>query len=192
MKDVTIVPFNGKAPQIHESAFVAPGCRLIGDVMRPHDPCGDRPRGVSIEHEMAAGPCACGSTIQELTVGTSRHVGIEDRSLVAVEVEGCRRPRIDIDQADIVIGALNEIHPEATDDTQLPRDLGARGGIDGDQRGLSPGRRDGPQRAAVRREPGVSGTSACGEASASAPGAWSRRIGMATAACSATGSGQAA
>lgn len=32
MKDVTIVPIHGKQPQIHETAFVAPGCRLIGDV----------------------------------------------------------------------------------------------------------------------------------------------------------------
>lgn len=30
--DVTIIPFNGKAPRIHESAFIAPGCRIIGDV----------------------------------------------------------------------------------------------------------------------------------------------------------------
>ncbi len=29
---VTIIPFNGKSPVIHPSAFVAPGCRLIGDV----------------------------------------------------------------------------------------------------------------------------------------------------------------
>ena len=29
---VTIVPIHGKAPQIHETAFVAPGCRIIGDV----------------------------------------------------------------------------------------------------------------------------------------------------------------
>ncbi len=28
----TIVPFEGKVPQIHESAFVAPGARIIGDV----------------------------------------------------------------------------------------------------------------------------------------------------------------
>lgn len=33
MKDVTIVPFDGKTPQVHETAFVAPGCRLIGDVV---------------------------------------------------------------------------------------------------------------------------------------------------------------
>ncbi len=30
--DVTILPFNGKAPVIHPSAFIAPGCRIIGDV----------------------------------------------------------------------------------------------------------------------------------------------------------------
>lgn len=30
--DVTIVPFNGKTPVIHDSAFIAPGCRIIGDV----------------------------------------------------------------------------------------------------------------------------------------------------------------
>ena len=30
--DVTIAAINGKSPRIHESAFVAPGCRIIGDV----------------------------------------------------------------------------------------------------------------------------------------------------------------
>ena len=29
---VTIVPFNGHTPLIHPSAFIAPGCRLIGDI----------------------------------------------------------------------------------------------------------------------------------------------------------------
>ncbi len=28
----TILPFGGKAPRIHDSAFIAPGARLIGDV----------------------------------------------------------------------------------------------------------------------------------------------------------------
>ncbi|SIN61927.1 Carbonic anhydrase or acetyltransferase, isoleucine patch superfamily [Parasphingorhabdus marina DSM 22363] len=32
MKDVTILPFNGKTPKIHNSAFIAPGCKIIGDV----------------------------------------------------------------------------------------------------------------------------------------------------------------
>jgi gamma-carbonic anhydrase len=30
--DVSILPFNGKTPQIDDSAFIAPGCRIIGDV----------------------------------------------------------------------------------------------------------------------------------------------------------------
>lgn len=30
--DVTIVAINGKSPRIHDSAFIAPGCRIIGDV----------------------------------------------------------------------------------------------------------------------------------------------------------------
>ena len=30
--DVTIAALDGKAPRIHPSAFIAPGCRIIGDV----------------------------------------------------------------------------------------------------------------------------------------------------------------
>ncbi len=30
--DITIAEFNGKAPRIHDSAFIAPGTRIIGDV----------------------------------------------------------------------------------------------------------------------------------------------------------------
>jgi carbonic anhydrase/acetyltransferase-like protein (isoleucine patch superfamily) len=30
--DVTIIAINGKTPRIHSSAFIAPGCRIIGDV----------------------------------------------------------------------------------------------------------------------------------------------------------------
>jgi carbonic anhydrase/acetyltransferase-like protein (isoleucine patch superfamily) len=30
--EVTLIPIHGKAPRIHESAFIAPGCRIIGDV----------------------------------------------------------------------------------------------------------------------------------------------------------------
>lgn len=30
--DITIAPFNGIWPRIHDSAFIAPGCRIIGDV----------------------------------------------------------------------------------------------------------------------------------------------------------------
>jgi gamma-carbonic anhydrase len=32
MDGVSIIPFNGKTPRIDSSAFIAPGCRIIGDV----------------------------------------------------------------------------------------------------------------------------------------------------------------
>jgi gamma-carbonic anhydrase len=30
--DISIIPLGGKVPRIHSSAFIAPGCRIIGDV----------------------------------------------------------------------------------------------------------------------------------------------------------------
>lgn len=30
--DITIAAIGGKAPRIHDSAFIAPGCRIVGDV----------------------------------------------------------------------------------------------------------------------------------------------------------------
>lgn len=30
--DFSLIPIGGKAPRIHSSAFIAPGCRIIGDV----------------------------------------------------------------------------------------------------------------------------------------------------------------
>ena len=30
--DTTIIGIHGKSPRIHDSAFIAPGCRIIGDV----------------------------------------------------------------------------------------------------------------------------------------------------------------
>ena len=32
MNDISIIPLHGKSPRIHSTAFVAPGCRIIGDV----------------------------------------------------------------------------------------------------------------------------------------------------------------
>ena len=32
-RDVSILSFDGKTPKIHDSAFIAPGCRIIGDVV---------------------------------------------------------------------------------------------------------------------------------------------------------------
>ena len=32
MSDISIIPLHGKTPRIHSSAFIAAGCRIIGDV----------------------------------------------------------------------------------------------------------------------------------------------------------------
>jgi gamma-carbonic anhydrase len=32
MSTFDVIPFRGKSPRIHDTAFVAPGCRIIGDV----------------------------------------------------------------------------------------------------------------------------------------------------------------
>ena len=32
MNDISIIPLHGKSPRIHSTAFIAPGCRIIGDV----------------------------------------------------------------------------------------------------------------------------------------------------------------
>lgn len=32
MSDISIISLHGKTPRIHDSAFIAPGCRIIGDV----------------------------------------------------------------------------------------------------------------------------------------------------------------
>jgi len=32
MHDISIISLHGKTPRIHDSAFIAPGCRIIGDV----------------------------------------------------------------------------------------------------------------------------------------------------------------
>ena len=32
MDGVSIIPIHGKTPRIHDSAFIAPGCRIIGDI----------------------------------------------------------------------------------------------------------------------------------------------------------------
>jgi gamma-carbonic anhydrase len=32
LNGVSIITLNGQTPRIHDSAFVAPGCRIMGDV----------------------------------------------------------------------------------------------------------------------------------------------------------------
>ena len=75
----TILPFEGKVPQIHETAFVAPGARIIGDVtIGP---------GASIWYN-----CVLRGDIHRIVVGARSNV--QDGSVFHVEgprpdTEGC-------------------------------------------------------------------------------------------------------
>lgn len=92
----TILPFDGKVPQIHESAFVAPGARIIGDVtIGPQ---------ASVWYN-----CVLRGDIHKIVVGARSNV--QDGSVIHVE-----GPRPDTDgeptiiAEDCVIGHMAVVH----------------------------------------------------------------------------------
>ena len=92
----TILPFEGKSPRIHETAFVAPGARIIGDVtLGPES---------SIWYN-----CVLRGDIHRITVGARSNV--QDGSVFHVEgprpdTEGCPT----IIGEDCVIGHMAVVH----------------------------------------------------------------------------------
>lgn len=81
----TILPFEGKVPQIHETAFVAPGARIIGDVtIGPQ---------ASVWYN-----CVLRGDIHRIEVGARSNV--QDGSVFHVE-----GPRPDTDGCPTIIGA---------------------------------------------------------------------------------------
>ena len=80
----TIIPFDGKEPQIHESAFIAPGARIIGDVTIGPE--------ASIWYN-----CVLRGDIQKIVVGVRSNV--QDGSVFHVE-----GPRPDTDGEPTIIG----------------------------------------------------------------------------------------
>ena len=68
--DVTILPVNGRRPRIHDSAFLAPGCRIIGDVEIGPD--------VSIWYN-----CVLRGDVQRIVVGARSN--IQDGSVIHVD-----------------------------------------------------------------------------------------------------------
>ena len=81
----TILPFEGKAPQIHESAFVAPGARIIGDVV------------IGPESSVWYN-CVLRGDIHRIEVGARSNV--QDGTVIHVE-----GPRPDTDGCPTIIGA---------------------------------------------------------------------------------------
>lgn len=98
----TILPFEGKHPQIHESAFVAPGARIIGDV--------------TIHAEASVWyNCVLRGDIHRIEVGARSNV--QDGSVFHVEgprpeTEGCPT----IIGEDCVIGHMAVVHGATLED----------------------------------------------------------------------------
>ncbi len=94
----TILPFEGKVPQIHETAFVAPGARIIGDVTLGPE--------ASVWYN-----CVLRGDIHRIEIGARSNV--QDGSVFHVEgprpdTEGCPT----IVGEDCVIGHMAVVHGE--------------------------------------------------------------------------------
>lgn len=95
--DITLAAINGKAPRIHPSAFIAPGCRIIGDVEIGPD--------VSIWYN-----CVIRADVNRIVIGARSN--IQDGSVVH-----CDSPKPDspdgfptIIGEDVLIGHLAMVH----------------------------------------------------------------------------------
>lgn len=96
MKGVTLVPFNGKSPVIHETAFVAPGCRIIGDVTIG--------AGSSIWYN-----CVLRGDVNAIVIGERSN--IQDGSVVHCDSARGGRPGFPtIIGDDVLIGHITMIH----------------------------------------------------------------------------------
>lgn len=95
--DITIAALHGKAPRIHSSAFIAPGCRIIGDVeIGPH---------VSIWYN-----CVIRADVNRIVVGARSN--IQDGSVVHCDSPKPDRPEgyPTIIGEDVLIGHLAMVH----------------------------------------------------------------------------------
>ncbi|WP_246021830.1 gamma carbonic anhydrase family protein [Alteraurantiacibacter aquimixticola] len=134
----TILPFEGKVPQIHESAFIAPGARIIGDVTIGPE--------ASVWYN-----CVLRGDIHRIEVGARSNV--QDGSVFHVE-----GPRPDTDGEptiigeDCVIGHMAVVHGAVLEDRAFVG-MGAiamdgtriaTGGMLGAGALLSPGKQIGP------------------------------------------------
>jgi gamma-carbonic anhydrase len=88
--DVTLVTIDGKSPHIAESAFIAPGCRLIGDVQ-----VGE---GASIWYN-----CVVRADVDRITIGARSN--IQDGSIIH-----CDAGVPTIIGEDVLIGHMAMIH----------------------------------------------------------------------------------
>lgn len=95
--DVTIAAVNGKAPRIHPSAFIAPGCRIIGDVTIGPD--------VSVWYN-----CVLRADVSRIVVGARSN--IQDGSVIHCDGPDDRHPEgfPTLIGEDVLIGHMAMIH----------------------------------------------------------------------------------
>ena len=95
--DVTIIALGGKAPRIHSSAFIAPGCRIIGDVEIGPD--------ASIWYN-----CVIRADVNRIVIGARSN--IQDGTVVHCDSPKPRRPEgfATIIGDDVLIGHMAMIH----------------------------------------------------------------------------------
>lgn len=100
---VSIIPIHGKTPQIHDSAFIAPGCRIIGDVTIG--------AGSSVWYN-----CVLRADVSRIVIG--QRTNIQDGSIVHCDPERPGDPGGSpcIIGDDVLIGHLAMIHGCVIDD----------------------------------------------------------------------------
>jgi len=95
--DVSIISIHGKTPKIDDSAFIAPGCRIIGDVTIGPD--------VSIWYN-----CVLRADVSRIEIG--RGSNVQDGSIIHCdgEVPGVRPDFPTIIGEDVLIGHMAMVH----------------------------------------------------------------------------------
>lgn len=95
--DISIVSLNGKTPRIHSSAFIAPGCRIIGDVEIGPD--------VSIWYN-----CVIRADVNRIVVGARSN--IQDGSVVHCDSPDAHNPLgfPTLIGEDVLIGHMAMVH----------------------------------------------------------------------------------
>jgi carbonic anhydrase/acetyltransferase-like protein (isoleucine patch superfamily) len=95
--DITLAAIDGKAPRIHSSAFIAPGCRIVGDVEIGPD--------VSIWYN-----CVIRADVNRIVIGARSN--IQDGSVVHCDSPKPRRPNgfPTIIGEDVLIGHMAMVH----------------------------------------------------------------------------------
>jgi carbonic anhydrase/acetyltransferase-like protein (isoleucine patch superfamily) len=101
--DITILALNGKAPRIHSSAFIAPGCRIIGDVEIGPD--------VSIWYN-----CVIRADVNRVVIGARSN--IQDGSVIHCDSPKPSRPEgyATIIGEDALVGHMAMVHGSVLED----------------------------------------------------------------------------